>query len=222
MIARGSGFGVRRSVLGRFGGRRSAARATGRAGNSETAAFTSELQEPELERRPPSRRAPSAERRLPCILLPMPSDIDAAVISNARLSDDYCIVSLEAPEIAALAQPGQFVMVKPSRGMDPLLRRPFSIFEILRDREWRTGWHLSSEQAHRDRHEAVVRSRTGRAPRLSGTPRAAVRARRSCDAGVDGCRGRGARAVSDACGSAARERHAHDALLRRPARGRAL
>ena len=37
----------------------------------------------------------------------MPSDIDAAVISNARLSDDYCIVSLEAPEIAALAQPGQ-------------------------------------------------------------------------------------------------------------------
>jgi len=64
----------------------------------------------------------------------MPSDLDAAVISNARLSDDYCIVSLEAPEIAALAQPGQFVMVKPARGMDPLLRRPFSIFEILRDR----------------------------------------------------------------------------------------
>jgi dihydroorotate dehydrogenase electron transfer subunit len=65
----------------------------------------------------------------------MPSDVDAAVISNARLSDDYCILSLEAPEIAALAQPGQFVMVKPSRGMDPLLRRPFSIFEVLRDRD---------------------------------------------------------------------------------------
>ena len=63
----------------------------------------------------------------------MPSDIDAVVISNARLSDDYCILALEAPEIAALAQPGQFVMVNPSRGMDPLLRRPFSIFEILRD-----------------------------------------------------------------------------------------
>ena len=51
----------------------------------------------------------------------MSSDIDAAVIANARLSDDYCVVSLEAPEIAALAQPGQFVMVKPSRGLDPLL-----------------------------------------------------------------------------------------------------
>jgi len=42
------------------------------------------------------------------------------VLANTRLSDDYCVVSLEAPEIAALAQPGQFVMVKPSRGLDPL------------------------------------------------------------------------------------------------------
>jgi dihydroorotate dehydrogenase electron transfer subunit len=63
----------------------------------------------------------------------MPSDVDAVVLANTRLSDDYCVVSLQAPEIAALARPGQFVMVKPSRGLDPLLRRPFSIFEILRD-----------------------------------------------------------------------------------------
>jgi len=62
-----------------------------------------------------------------------PVDIDAAIISNTRLSDEYCVVALAAPAIAALAQPGQFVMVKPSRGTDPLLRRPFSIFEILRD-----------------------------------------------------------------------------------------
>lgn len=63
----------------------------------------------------------------------MPADIDARVIANTRLSDDYCVLALAAPEIAALAEPGQFVMVKPSRGTDPLLRRPFSIFEILRD-----------------------------------------------------------------------------------------
>jgi dihydroorotate dehydrogenase electron transfer subunit len=63
----------------------------------------------------------------------MPIDIDAAVVANTRLSDDYCVVALAAPEIAVLAQPGQFVMIKPSRGIDPLLRRPFSIFEILRD-----------------------------------------------------------------------------------------
>jgi dihydroorotate dehydrogenase electron transfer subunit len=63
----------------------------------------------------------------------MPFDVDAAVIANTRLSTDYSVLSLAAPEIAALAQPGQFVMVKTSRGLDPLLRRPFSIFEILRD-----------------------------------------------------------------------------------------
>jgi dihydroorotate dehydrogenase electron transfer subunit len=64
----------------------------------------------------------------------MPADIDAAVIANTRLSDEYSVLALAAPEIAALAQPGQFVMVKTARGADPLLRRPFSIFEILRDR----------------------------------------------------------------------------------------
>jgi dihydroorotate dehydrogenase electron transfer subunit len=60
-------------------------------------------------------------------------DVDAAVIANTRLSDDYSVVALAAPEIAASARPGQFVMIKPCRGIDPLLRRPFSIFEILRD-----------------------------------------------------------------------------------------
>jgi dihydroorotate dehydrogenase electron transfer subunit len=63
----------------------------------------------------------------------MPVDVDAVVISNTRLSEDYSVVALAAPTVAALARPGQFVMVKPSPGGDPLLRRPFSIFEILRD-----------------------------------------------------------------------------------------
>jgi len=63
----------------------------------------------------------------------MPIDIDARVIANTRLSDDYSVLALEAPEVASLAEPGQFVMIKPSAGVDPLLRRPFSIFEILRD-----------------------------------------------------------------------------------------
>ena len=73
-----------------------------------------------------------------CILRGMPVDLDAAVVTNTRLSADYNVISFTAPEIAALARPGQFVMVKPSRGTDPLLRRPFSIFEILRDGSGRT------------------------------------------------------------------------------------
>ena len=63
----------------------------------------------------------------------MPVDIDATVIANRRLSADYNVLALAAPEIAAAAKPGQFVMIKTSGGQDPLLRRPFSIFEILRD-----------------------------------------------------------------------------------------
>ncbi|HET7694894.1 MAG TPA: dihydroorotate dehydrogenase electron transfer subunit [Vicinamibacterales bacterium] len=67
----------------------------------------------------------------------MPVDIDAAVIANRRLSADYNVLALAAPQIAAAARPGQFVMIKTSGGPmlsgAPLLRRPFSIFEILRD-----------------------------------------------------------------------------------------
>jgi dihydroorotate dehydrogenase electron transfer subunit len=67
----------------------------------------------------------------------MPFDVDAAVIDNRRLSEDYNVLAFAAPEIATSARPGQFVMVKTSGGQDPLLRRPFSIFEILRDRDGR-------------------------------------------------------------------------------------
>ena len=64
----------------------------------------------------------------------MPVDVDAEVLDNTRLSADYNVVALAAPEIASLTAPGQFVMVKPGTRHDPLLRRPFSVFEILRDR----------------------------------------------------------------------------------------
>lgn len=63
----------------------------------------------------------------------MPVDVQAEVVDIRRLSDDYTVVALAAPEIAASAKPGQFVMVRPSTGFDPLLRRPFSVFEVLRE-----------------------------------------------------------------------------------------
>src|SRR5476649_890483 len=63
----------------------------------------------------------------------MPIDVAAEVIANRPLSSDYNVLALAAPAIAAAAAPGQFVMVKPGAGFDPLLRRPFSVFEVLRD-----------------------------------------------------------------------------------------
>jgi dihydroorotate dehydrogenase electron transfer subunit len=64
----------------------------------------------------------------------MPVDLVAEVIANTRLSDEYNVIALSAEPIARTAAPGQFVMVKAGASHDPLLRRPFSVFEILRDR----------------------------------------------------------------------------------------
>src|SRR5437870_2807837 len=63
----------------------------------------------------------------------MPIDVSAEVIANHPLSTDYNVLELAAPTVAAAAVAGQFVMVKTGARHDPLLRRPFSIFEVLRD-----------------------------------------------------------------------------------------
>ena len=62
----------------------------------------------------------------------MPIDVAADVIANRPLSADYNVLALAAPAIAAASAPGQFVMIKAGGSNDPLLRRPFSVFEILR------------------------------------------------------------------------------------------
>jgi len=77
----------------------------------------------------------------------MPVDVDAVVLSNTQLSRDYNTVSLAAPQLADQAQPGQFVMVKATSGHHPLLRRPFSVFQILRDDNGRTtGFSLLNKR----------------------------------------------------------------------------
>ena len=73
-------------------------------------------------------------------------DVEARVIRNTRLSADYNVIALAAPDIAAATQPGQFVMVKSGRGGDPLLRRPFSVFEVLRSNTRVEGLSLLSKR----------------------------------------------------------------------------
>ncbi len=78
---------------------------------------------------------------------PMPVDVEATVVSNTRLSPDFNVLALSAPAIAAEAKPGQFVMVKTAEGELPLLRRPYSIFEIFRDATGMpTGFSLFSKR----------------------------------------------------------------------------
>jgi dihydroorotate dehydrogenase electron transfer subunit len=79
-----------------------------------------------------------------------PVDTDATVIANARLSQDYSVLSLAAPEVGRRTKPGQFVMVKPAGVTDPLLRRPFSVFEVLRDQAGEiTGVSILNKRAGR-------------------------------------------------------------------------
>jgi len=54
----------------------------------------------------------------------------AMILSNAEVSPGYWRMRLTAPAEFASAQPGQFVMVRVSGAIDPLLRRPFGIFDV--------------------------------------------------------------------------------------------
>src|SRR5687767_8929817 len=76
----------------------------------------------------------------------VPLDVAAEVISNVHLSSDYNVLALAAPDIAERALPGQFVMVKAADRLEPLLRRPFSVFEVLEGRDGIVGLSLLSKR----------------------------------------------------------------------------
>ena len=58
-------------------------------------------------------------------------DIRATVVQNRRISSAVSIITLDCPAIAAAAKPGNFVNVKVSDATLPLLRRPFSIHNVM-------------------------------------------------------------------------------------------
>ena len=51
------------------------------------------------------------------------------ILSNAEVSPGYWRIRLTAPRKFSAATPGQFVMVRINDAIDPLLRRPFAIFD---------------------------------------------------------------------------------------------
>lgn len=51
------------------------------------------------------------------------------LVRSEVITRDVVRLTLNAPEIAAAALPGQFVMIQIAPGKDPLLRRPFSIHQ---------------------------------------------------------------------------------------------
>ena len=56
-------------------------------------------------------------------------DATCRVVDRTQLDDQNVILTLQAPELASVARPGQFVMLSSREGTEPLLRRPFGIMD---------------------------------------------------------------------------------------------
>ncbi len=63
-----------------------------------------------------------------------PKQIFATVLANDDIIAGHKVLTCEAPDIAAVAQPGHFVNALTAERTDPLLRKPFSIYTVDRER----------------------------------------------------------------------------------------
>ncbi len=54
----------------------------------------------------------------------------AEVLLNQKVGPEHFLMRISAPELTREAKPGQFVLVRCHQGVDPLLRRPFSLHGI--------------------------------------------------------------------------------------------
>ncbi|MBN2034133.1 MAG: dihydroorotate dehydrogenase electron transfer subunit [Deltaproteobacteria bacterium] len=60
-------------------------------------------------------------------------DGDAEILFNHQVNHDTWLLGLKRSEPAVTMKPGQFVMIRVRSGMDPLLRRPFSVCAVEKD-----------------------------------------------------------------------------------------
>jgi dihydroorotate dehydrogenase electron transfer subunit len=57
----------------------------------------------------------------------------ATVVENVLVARDTYRIRLESTDIARAIRPGQFVMVRPNHATDPLLGRPFALYDVIED-----------------------------------------------------------------------------------------
>src|SRR3954471_23932117 len=57
----------------------------------------------------------------------------ARTVENVRLADRTFRIRLDCPEVAAAIRPGQFVMLRLPGTNDPLLGRPFALYDTQLD-----------------------------------------------------------------------------------------
>ena len=68
-----------------------------------------------------------------CGLVPAARQIAGTVLSQRELAHQTYAVRIAAPELAQEIRPGQFFMVRPAIGTDPLLGRPFALYDTILD-----------------------------------------------------------------------------------------
>jgi dihydroorotate dehydrogenase electron transfer subunit len=57
----------------------------------------------------------------------------ATILETTRVTEELWAIRLRAPQIARESRPGQFIHVRLGDGIDPLLRRPMSLYRIGSD-----------------------------------------------------------------------------------------
>jgi dihydroorotate dehydrogenase electron transfer subunit len=70
---------------------------------------------------------------LDAVAPPCSTQVLARVIVNVAVAERTYRLRLDAPTIARAIRPGQFVMVRTSATLDPLLGRPFALYEVVED-----------------------------------------------------------------------------------------
>lgn len=58
----------------------------------------------------------------------------ALVISNNQVGPSLFEIELDAPQTVPFCEPGQFVHIRVSSSHDPLLRRPLSLYDVVKER----------------------------------------------------------------------------------------
>ena len=64
---------------------------------------------------------------------PTPVQVSAAVLANERIAERTYRIRLAAPAIAEAIRPGQFLMIRLHGTTDPLLGRPFALYDTVLD-----------------------------------------------------------------------------------------
>ncbi|REJ72675.1 MAG: dihydroorotate dehydrogenase electron transfer subunit [Planctomycetota bacterium] len=70
-------------------------------------------------------------------MVPTAVECTGRVVEQAPLARDTFRLRLECPEIAEQIVPGQFFMIRIPGGSDPLLGRPFALYDVARDADGR-------------------------------------------------------------------------------------